>query len=128
MLQVVCVETPFMASHPFEARPRHGIPSLLRAVRAVSDAMNRISTWRMSNPTATPPRVAHAATGLTPSFLAPTPPHGPPREENVVAGLRPELWAAEMPPLLSRPGGERRDESHFYVADVPAGGIWSCYI
>ena len=40
------------------------------------------------------------------------------REKNVGAGLRPELWAAGMPPLLSHPGGVRRDESRLYVADI----------
>ena len=38
-------------------------------------------------------------------------------------GYRPELWAAEMSPLLSRPGGERRDESRLYAGNIPCGGI-----
>ena len=41
---------------------------------------------------------------------------------NVGAGLRPERFrAAGMPPLLSHPGGERRDESRLYVAHIPCG-------
>ena len=45
---VRCVETRFIASHPLGAQPRHGILSQCRAIRAVRDAMNRVSTWRTS--------------------------------------------------------------------------------
>ncbi len=47
-LDVRCVETPFMASHPLGAQPRHDIRPSRLAVRAVRDAMNRVSTWRTS--------------------------------------------------------------------------------
>ena len=43
-----CVETRFIASHPLGAQPRLGILPSLWAIRAVSDAMNRVATWRTS--------------------------------------------------------------------------------
>ena len=44
-----CVETRFIASHPLGAQPRLGILPSLWAIRAVRDAMNRVSTWRISH-------------------------------------------------------------------------------
>ena len=62
--------------------------------------------------------VAAAALGGA-AFLPPTPPHGPPRGKNVLGG------AAGKPPLLSRPGGERRDESRLYASKFPCGTMFA---
>ena len=44
------------------------------------------------------------------------------RKRMSVRGCRPELWAAGKPPLLSHPGGERRDSSRLYAADIQPRG------
>ena len=102
-----CVETRFIASHPLGAQPRLGILPSLWAIRAVSDAMNRVATWRTSRAD----RVCFRDVGYclrrdAIHRVSPARGAAPPRHSSLASG---------------RLGGGRRDESRLYVADFPCG-------